>query len=155
LDDNCGVTSIASYAFDSTGAVEIEERNDYNPLAKLSSLELAFYMAGPGVKLFTIPKDLKSITAYCFYDCENVAFEDFSTLQSLGTKALENCGKNKTINIVLPSSLSNYANNCFINYAKGNINTVTHVGGESVDSEELSRLGLSYSNPVSFESVID
>lgn len=155
LDDNCGVTSIATYAFDSTGMVEIEERNDYSPLAKLISLGLAFYMAGPGVKLFTIPEGLKSIAAYCFFECENVAFEDFSTLQSLGLNSLANCGKNKTINIVLPSSLSGYANNCFSDYAKGNINTVTHVGGESVDNEELNRLGLSYSNPITIESVID
>jgi hypothetical protein len=53
-------------------------------LAKLKTLELAFYNAGSEVYLYTIPSGLISIPGYCFYGCSNVAFEDFSGLKAMG-----------------------------------------------------------------------
>lgn len=155
-EEGIGITRLGTYAFDSTGRIKIEERSDYKPLAKLTSISVAsFYGAGNGVYLSQIPSALKSLPAFAFAYCPNVTIEDFSTLTAMGTSALYECGKNNMINIVLPTSIENFANGCFSEYAIGHINTVTYFGGGSVNDEVLARLGLSYSNPITIEQVIE
>ena len=156
LDEQCGITKLGIYAFDSTGKIEINESNSYKPLIKVESMGVsAFYQAGPGVHLTKLSNNLNAIPAFAFYNCANVAISDFTTLEVMGQQALSGCGKNANIDIILPQSLISFADNCFENYARGNINTVTYIGGSAVDSAELARLGLSYSSPITIEQVIE
>ena len=156
LNDDCGIKEFGMYAFDSTGNIIIDENNEYKPLIKVERIGVAaFYQAGPEVYLSKISNQLKNIPAFAFYNCANVAINDFTTVESMGQQAFSGCGKYTNIDIILPQSLASFANNCFENYAKGNINTITYVGGSSVDNAELARLGLSYSNPITIEQVVD
>ena len=132
LLNNIGIIQIDTYAFDSTEMLEIKQQEGYDPFAKLESIGVAaFNRAGDNIEISQIPETLKSIASFAFYGC----------------------GKYSVINIILPDSLTGFEDNCFSGYADGNINTITHVSGETVDSKELSRLGLS--NPTTIEQVIE
>ena len=156
IEENIGITQLGTYAFDTTGKIKIEERSDYKPLAKLTNIGVAsFYQAGSGVYLTKVPNALKNIPAYAFAFCPNIALEDFSTVTNMGSSVLYDSGKMSTINIILPTAIEGFADNCFDSYAVGRINTVTYSGGGSVSDEVLARLGLSYSNPVTIEQVIE
>lgn len=157
LEEGIGVTTLGTYAFDTTGKIQISENAEYKPLAKLTSISVSsFYGAGDGVYLTETPKGLTTIPAFAFAYCPNISIGDFSTVSTMGMSALYQSGKYSMIDIILPVTIgSGFANGCFSEYAMGNINTVTHVGGGSVSDEDLARLGLSYSNPVTIEQVIE
>lgn len=153
-EENIGITTLGTYAFDTTGKIKIEERNDYKPLAKLTEIGVAtFYQAGSGVYLTEVPNGLKNIKGYAFAFCPNVALEDFSTVVVMGEGALYESGKMTIVNITLPINTDKFSNNCFSLYAEGNINTVTYFGGGSVSDELLERLGLD--DPITIEQVIE
>jgi hypothetical protein len=99
-----------------------------------------------------LPKNLKVLEEQAFLNDNNVAIEDFTTIETMEKNCLTGCGTNASdLNIVLPDNLSGFKDNCFLRYAVGKINTITHISGGSVNSEELARLGFSYSNPVTIE----
>jgi hypothetical protein len=156
LKENIGVTLIDTYAFNNASSLKIEQSDDYDPFAKLTKIGVAaFYKCKNGIYITKLSKTLNNINGYAFYDCPNVSIEDFSNLKELGSNALGESGKNKTINIILPTALDKFVDNCFSGYAIGNINTVTYFGGGSVEDTVLARLGLSYSNPTTIEQVIE
>ena len=150
--DGIGVTYIGSRAFDYTGRVQIAD----GTLSKLTYIGVsAFYKAGDGVYMSEIPKGLKTLNPWSFAYCGNVTIEDFSTVTSMGSNALDTSNKYEMIDIVLPTDLSQYSDNCFSNYAVGRINTITYIGGDYVEPDTLTRLGITASNPVTIEQVIE
>ena len=156
-EEGTGITTLERYAFDTTGKIQIEERDNYQPLANLKEIGVSsFYGAGDGVYLTKIPTDLKVISAWAFANCSNVSISDFSEVTNMGLSAFYECGKNTdNIDITLPENISKFVDGCFNRYAIGNIDTVRYSSGGSVSNEDLSRLGLSLSNPITFEQVIE
>jgi hypothetical protein len=106
-----------------------------------------------------LPPRITDICAFCFGECPNVVVEDFSQIKTMGVEGngiycLSGCGTGKgMINIVLPDNLDGFTKNCFYNYAKEKIQTVTYSGGGEVSPTVLSRLGLTLSNPQTIESL--
>lgn len=152
------LTTIETTAFYQSGQVVL----DLNAASNLIDLgsSSTFYQAGPGIILNELPKGVTSLCAFNFHDCENVRIEDFTHVTRMGAAGssypcLSGCGKNgNSLRIILPSQyLSNYADGCFSGYGTGHIDSVTFENGETVSSEELSRIGLSYSNPTTVELV--
>ena len=156
LDEEYGITSIGTYAFNTTGKLQLKETSTYKPLNKVKEIGVsAFYQAGPNVYLNTLPPALDTINAFAFAYCENVAFEDFTNVQIMSTNSpLSGCGKHTKIDVLLPVSLDGFADNCFSEYAVGNINSIT-IAGVTADENIITRLGLSYSNPTTIEQVIE
>jgi hypothetical protein len=96
----------------------------------------AFNGCGSGVRLTDgepLGISLKEIKDYAFGDCPNVIVTRFENIEKMGrdgatNPCLNNCGLNSQskLNIVLPNSdasgkISNYLDNCFSGYARGNI----------------------------------
>lgn len=148
--DGVGVRKIGSNAFDSTGHIQIMD----GALSRLEEIGVsAFYAAGSGVVMSEVPEKLTYIKGWAFAKCSSVNPSDFSKVTRMGANAFDDSGKIENINIVLPTGLSGYNNNCFVNYAVGRINTITFVGGDYVDSVTLDRLGITASNPVTIEQL--
>lgn len=156
LEENCGIIKLDTFAFAMTGNIQLAETAEYKPLGKLNEIGVsAFYQAGNGVRLSTLPQTLTKISQYAFAFCANVSIEDFTSVIIMDANAFYEAGAAKTINIILPSSLDAFADNCFERYAINKINTVTQAGGGSISDSELNRLGLKYSNPITIEQVIE
>lgn len=148
--DGVGIRKIGSNAFDSTGHIQIMD----GALSRLEEIGVsAFYAAGSGVVMSEIPEKLTYIKGWAFAKCSSVNPSDFSKVTRMGANAFDDSGKIENINIVLPTDLSGYNNNCLVNYAVGRINTITFVGGDYVDSVTLDRLGITASNPVTIEQL--
>ena len=149
--ENMGITSIKGGAFNTTGKININSES----LQKLTEIGVsAFYRAGPGIYLDKLPNNL-TISAWSFSYCPNVSIFDFTNISSIGENAFYESGYNNMLDIILPTNISNYKTNCFERYAVGKINKVTYQGGSQVEDSVLSTLGLSYSNPVTIEQVIE
>lgn len=147
-----GVTKIDTNAFSYTGKIQIIE----GALSKLNTIGVAaFYNAGNGVYLASIPENLKEIKGWAFAHCGNVKPGVFSKVTNIGQHAFDTSNSYEVINIVLPTDLSDFSDDCFANYSIGRINTITYVGGNYVDPDTLTRLGITASNPVTIEQVIE
>ena len=151
VSESTGLLSIGSFAFANTGKIRITKGS----LNKLEEIGVsAFNKAGPYVEIEEIP-NLSKIASYAFAKCENVAIEDFSNVTQIDSRAFIECGQHKQINIILPTVLNGFSNNCFAEYAINNILTVTYPGNESVEAEVLSRLGLTASDPTTIEQIFN
>ena len=118
-----------------------------------------FNNCSSGIIMDKLPSRINDICAFCFGDCPNVVIEDFSQIKTMGVEGngiycLSGCGTGKgMINIILPDNLDGFTKNCFYNYAKEKIQTVTYSGGGEVSPAILSKLGLTLSNPQTIESL--
>lgn len=128
--NNNGISKIGTKAFNTTGNIQI----DGTGLSKLTSIGVgAFAWGGDGIELNSIPSGLHEISGWAFGHCGKVSIENFENVNTIGADAFNGCGKYKTINITLPSSLIGYSKGCFSNYATGNLGKVTYNGTGDID----------------------
>jgi hypothetical protein len=70
-----GITTIGTNAFNSTYHIQVPD----GALSNLTTLDGgAFYHAGPGVYLSSIPAGVSKIPGWTFAYCDNVVIQDFS-----------------------------------------------------------------------------
>lgn len=158
--ENCNLEEIGRAAFTYATKINLNLDNAKNLKSLGGSSE--FNQAGSGVILKNgLPKAITSIGPFCFSGCPNVVIQDFSNIKSIGSvgstyTCLDGAGTGSgLINIILPDDLSGYAQNCFKNYAKNCIRSITYANSSPVDDEQLAYLGLIQSNPQSIDYVIE
>lgn len=92
-----------------------------------------------------------------FSGCPNVCISDFTNVKSINSDAFNGSGTGHgMLKIVLPNPIPDgYAKNCFKNYAINCIESITYLGGGTIDDDTLANLGFTYSNPTVIEVVTE